>query len=282
MGGWVYGMIASVASACSGCPGDHREALPSAIADAGPEGDSARADAESASSDAAPASSHNVDMSENVARPKETGEGCPAGMARIKGGTFIAVPNFKAKMSPFCMHRTEVTLGSYAECVARGKCEKGSQGPECNWGMDGRESHPVNCVTYEQAQKYCKQLGARLPTDDEWAWAARGREAGTVYPWGNATPAKQLCWSGLEARISTCPVRSFPEGDSPDGVSDLSGNVWEWTSTRAHFGLDVYIIRGGSWNGTEAWRHKANAVNFLGADEPYKSTGFRCVASVKK
>ncbi len=273
-----------VGPSCAGCPGDTRqEAVPSSVSgaqnnfDGGP----------NITTPATPTvsiPSVETDASTTVAPLRGTTEGCPAGMARIEGGTFGQRKNRKVK--PFCMQRTEVTLARYAECVAAGGCEAPAQGEACNWGVAGRESHPINCVTYKQASTYCNWIGARLPSEDEWEWAARGRSAAMKYPWGDVPPSKQLCWSGAEPRTSTCPVRSFPEGDSPDGISDLSGNVSEWTSTRGPARSErspfSYVVRGGWWSMDIPDLFRADVTNFSEPASAFDGRGFRCVADMNR
>jgi formylglycine-generating enzyme required for sulfatase activity len=171
-------------------------------------------------------------------------------------------------VSSFALDATEVTVGEYRECVRAGRCapafetisvpgmsaaevERWSQ--LCNREREDRLSHPVNCVDWNQASAYCRWKGKRLPTDDEWEWAARGGKAGSAYPWGNAPPAGQLCWSDGDSRgrSGTCSVGAFPQGDSPSGIKDLSGNVWEWTAT-SRWSPVSRTIRGGGWADTSA------------------------------
>ena len=66
----------------------------------------------------------------------------------------------------------------------------------CNWGVAGRDNHPVNCIDVTRAAAYCAALGGRLPTVEEWQFAARGPTPRT-YPWGETAPSTQLCWSRL-------------------------------------------------------------------------------------
>jgi formylglycine-generating enzyme required for sulfatase activity len=133
----------------------------------------------------------------------------------------------------FCLDRTEVTVAAYRACVAAGACTEPDRGARCNWGVAGRDDHPINCVDWTQARAYCAQAGKRLPAEREWELAARGVE-GRSFPWGEAPPARQACWNGegndagKGRRETTCAVGSHPGGDTPEGVHDLAGNVWEW------------------------------------------------------
>ncbi len=133
------------------------------------------------------------------------------------------------------------------------------------------ENQPVVGVSLHEANAYANWLSAvtgklyRLPTDHEWAYAACG-SSGRIYPWGNtwagewanhadfslvegyapAAAAGMGDRSANDGFVFTAPVGSFPLGVSPEGIFDLAGNVWEWTSTSTLEG-DQYIKRGGGW-----------------------------------
>jgi len=94
----------------------------------------------------------------------------------------------------------------------------------CNWRRADRRNHPVNCVDWAQSKAYCERQGKRLPTEDEWEWAARGGVNGWNYPWGNGKAGadrneldesvKDLaCWpysysaEKRESSFMTCPGR---------------------------------------------------------------------------
>lgn len=92
-------------------------------------------------------------------------------------------------------------------------------------------NHPVTNVSFHDAKAYATWAGVGIPTEEEWERAARGND-GRIYPWGNETPNDDLCCSSIVApRAGTDPVDAHPKGKSPYGICDMSGNVWEWTST---------------------------------------------------
>ncbi len=201
---------------------------------------------------------------------------CPIGMRLIPAGMFdmgsttVAdeQPIHGVRLSAFCLDETEVTVSAFRACVATGACEAPGTEPRCNWMVAARDEHPVNCVAWQEALTYCQWRGATLPTESQWEYAARVASSRT-YPWGNDAPGSQLCWSGGgTTRTSTCPVRSFPLGNSPFGISDLAGGVWEWVAdwSGPYTGAaGVYVsdptgptsgtarvIRGGTWDNTLA------------------------------
>ncbi|WP_434048451.1 MULTISPECIES: formylglycine-generating enzyme family protein [Sorangium] len=173
-------------------------------------------------------------------------------MARVPGGSFVMGPlKVKATVGDLCMDRTEVTAASYAACVTAGQCTDtlaNCAKEASTYGVAGKEEQPMVCVDFAQTQAYCAAQGKRLPRDDEWEWAARGGEEARPYPWGGEAPKDQLCWSGGGAvRKTACDVGSFPAGANPQGIQDLAGNVFEWTTSANDGGGKMRVARGGSW-----------------------------------
>jgi formylglycine-generating enzyme required for sulfatase activity len=178
------------------------------------------------------------------------GARCPEGMVLIPAGTFEMGTNFehafaderpvhKVTLSAFCLDRTEVTLDAYAQCAQAGKCGKaGGTGLYGCGKLPEHSGRPMNCVTWNQSVAFCKARGARLPTEAEWEYAARGTD-GRLYPWGNEAPDRTRFWAGsTEFACPGCPTKvgSFPAGASPFGVLDMVGNVLEWVADyHAHY-----------------------------------------------
>lgn len=136
-------------------------------------------------------------------------------------------PMHEVAVAAFLLDRTEVTVAAYAACEAAGACapQRGPH-PLCNHPGAGRDDHPVNCLDHGQAEALCKHQGKRLPSEREWEYAARGGSERRRFSWGEEPPdGARACYD----HIGTCPVGSFAPGAF--GLLDMSGNVWEWTST---------------------------------------------------
>lgn len=198
-------------------------------------------------------------------------------------------PQRRVYLDAFEIHITEVTRQDFAGFVTA----TGYQAP--GWVPDERDEDdhlPVVGVLWEDADAYCRWLGMRLPTEAEWEKAARSSD-GRIYPWGNVWDENKAntTESGLSKLL---PVGSFPDGASPYGILDMTGNAAEWVSDyfdptyytyapeHNPTGPDVImdrVLRGGSFAGpanyaTTYFRDSSHS------DRPNYRVGFRCVKTV--
>jgi sulfatase modifying factor 1 len=204
---------------------------------------------------------------------------CPPLMAFVAGGSGRS-DDKQRRINDLCMDVTEVTSAAYATCVDHGLCSADELSCEEAWTYKrpGLEDHPINCVSWAQADRYCRASGKRLPTSDEWEWAARARTEQWRFSWGDSDPADdQLCWSKGTARSGTCMVGSFPASRTPQGIDDLFGGVWEWLSPAERRGIPN-IARGGAWqNSADNVLEGENPGSFAGGFARNDVVGFRCV-----
>jgi formylglycine-generating enzyme required for sulfatase activity len=133
-------------------------------------------------------------------------------------------------------------------------------------GLSHPSTHPVTGVSFHEAEAYARFVGKRLPTEAEWEKAASW-DARTItkrrFAWGDEEPDSSRCNYGMKT-WGTTPVNNFPSGASPHGCLDMTGNVWEWTSTsfdafpgfepfpypeysQVWFDGDHRVLKGGSW-----------------------------------
>lgn len=93
-----------------------------------------------------------------------------------------------------------------------------------------KTQHPVTCVSWHDAIAFCDWAGVRLPTEAEWEKGARGTD-GRIFPWGNDAPKPDRC--NFAGNVGdTTPVDAYPNGASPYGLLDMTGNVREWLQTQ--------------------------------------------------
>nr|KAF6491162.1 sulfatase modifying factor 2 [Molossus molossus] len=160
-------------------------------------------------------------------------------------------------------------------------------------GIRERLELPVVHVSWNDARAYCAWQGKRLPTEEEWEFAARGGLKGQVYPWGNQfQPNRTNLWQGKFPKGDTAedgfhgvsPVNAFPPQNNY-GLYDLVGNVWEWTASPYQGAdQDMRVLRGASWIDTSdgSANHRARVTTRMGntPDSASDNLGFRCASSI--
>lgn len=149
---------------------------------------------------------------------------------------FSEQPQHSVYLEAFWIDQTVVDDQQYARCVSAGACSTPGPRPKAfahgDYYADPKyANYPVTEVSWSQANDYCAWAGRRLPTDAEWEKAARGTD-GRLYPWGNDAPTPKLADYSptLDAKADTTPVGLYPQGASPYGALDMSGNVWQWVA----------------------------------------------------
>ena len=166
------------------------------------------------------------------------------------------LPRRKVNVETFWIDTTEVTVADYRACIDAEVCpEPALHRTSCRIARTYEDQHPVNCVSAEEAEKYCRFVGKRLATEVEWEKAARGPND-HIYPWGNTQPTlEQAAFFAPPQRAVIDHVAQRPPG--PHALYDMAGNVEEWTSdcfgarpstarSRKNCPLSKRVVRGGS------------------------------------
>ena len=173
-----------------------------------------------------------------------TATAIPSDMVQVSGGTYTrgksgytccALTPHQVTLSTFLVDRYEVTASQYEACVNAGGCTY--TGDTSYWQrtyQNGKPNHPINFVTWSDANAYCAWAGKKLPTEAQWEYAARGSD-GRNFPWGNTHNCTYGNYDASDGMGSSCvngtsAVGSYPTGVSPFGVYDMGGNVSEWVS----------------------------------------------------
>ena len=241
------------------------------------------------------------------------------GMVRKPGVRWVAIPGgsftmgsstgdsdekpaHRVTVRSFSMLKTEVTVAQYRACVSAGSCTRPQKQSRCNWGVSGRDAHPVTCVSWNQAKKFCKWVGGgRLPSEAEWEYAARGGGRDWKYPWGNgsATCARAVmddkATTGTAGTntdgcgtIGTFAVCSRTSGNTAHGLCDMAGNAWEWVEDCWHTNYAGAPSNGSAWKGNCANANmtmrggnhssaaKAVRTTYRSYNKPDYYLGFRC------
>ncbi len=237
-------------------------------------------------------------------------QAAPEGMIYIIGGVLRVGrddgkenerPAHVVNIKPFFIDKTEVNNEQYFKFI-----EAAGHPAPPSWNgtrfQAGTEQLPVTDVTWEDATAYARWAGKRLPTEEEWEYAARGSNDKNIYPWGED-------WRDGAANVKKdqtdapqlSAVGQFQNGASPFGVLDMIGNVWEWTANdykeypggkidRPVAGYtNLKVIRGGSYD--TLWSDATATLRTgwpagrkdwpKGVASDYSKTGFRLAQDAK-
>lgn len=272
--------------------------------------------------------------------------GGTSSMVKVEGGWFPMGsnegevnerPKHAVYVEPFAIDRYEVSAAQFAEFLnstgnpydlyfssdARStlvgmSAKSGSEAedyssPEYYQPRASHEDYPANFVSWHGASEFCKWKGKRLPSEAEWEKAARSDDE-RAYPWGNEAPAPSRAtigrsWDTQGFGVMT-PVDSNPDGSSPYGAQNMSGNVWEWvedfyrvnfcdicsssasdpgspqpdnplvrTNPRGPATGQYKVLRGGSWfDDNSEYVSRTTYRYWFRPMDRYVHTGFRCAA----
>jgi serine/threonine-protein kinase len=199
------------------------------------------------------------------------------GMIKIGAGDYFVgreasganyTPPQQVKLAEFWLDAHEVSSAQYDEYLKASQSQ-----PPAGWPKSLAEDQanlPAQGLTWDMANAYCQWANKRLPSEAEWEVAARGSE-GRLFPWGNDPKAIKLPQSG------TYPVGAKPTNQSPFGIFDMAGNVWEWVDeSYAPVAEGNKVLRGGE-NGLL----KDMAYRLIGPPDQesmIRTAGVRCAA----
>lgn len=246
-------------------------------------------------------SSQHKDKTKDIEKDKSSptpNKTAPSGMVYVPGGDFVMGndegdiaerPAHKVTVKPFFMDMYEVTCEDYEKFITA-TARKAPPNWINNRYPAGAARWPVTGVSWDDAYAYARWAGKRLPTEEEWEFAARGTD-GRLYPWGNE-------WKSGFANMDAASVGritdvgAYSAGVSPYGIFDIVGNAWEWTSTDlvAYPGGqlppqktngDRKILRGGCWRNSQLDGTATCRIGYLARSAgDYGDSGFRCAQNI--
>jgi serine/threonine-protein kinase len=241
----------------------------------------------------------------------DAGDDADAAAPQAPAGMVYVARESDAGPSGFFIDIAEVTTGAYEACVMADRCTPATRivltveaaralggvdpdlvatpeqlanawQPRCN-ALRKAADHPINCVKHPYAEEYCRHVGMRLPSNEEWSLAAGSAK----FPWGDEQPECATACFGLQntcvgsaREVATCTGGTKLGDKSVAGLFDMAGNVAEWVSDKADTegdGPAWRMLRGGSFV-DEADMLTAAAARALPPSSAHVSVGFRCAA----
>jgi formylglycine-generating enzyme required for sulfatase activity len=224
-------------------------------------------------------------------------------MARIPEATFQMgsetgeadeKPLHAVHVAAFDMDLTEVTVSQYANCVNGGACVAPSTkvawpritsadeqlyAGECNDNRPDRQDHAANCIDWSWADTYCRWAGKRLPTEEEWEYAACGGDCNdALNRGGERSMLRGAARWPFTGRVGRGRPGMF-------GLYDMAGNVWEWTASfycpydHPGCGDPRRVVRGGSWSVVDYLFVRLTDRSPSNPSTRNTNLGFRCARS---
>ncbi len=192
-------------------------------------------------------------------------------------GRFVSLPHLSNHDRLLRIGMYPVTNFEYAKFI-----KETSYPPPSHWGSREypaeKANHPVTHVSQQDAIEYCKwltensQLPTRLPSEEEWMYAANAGNSELKFPW--ESPRIGGVFLNFRGIIGdTTPVGIYFEGESPLGVLDMMGNVWEWTADKRK---GKAVLKGGAWDTSrEELEEGIGAARMERAEQKENNIGFR-------
>lgn len=222
-------------------------------------------------------------------------------MVEVKGSTFIMGSTYKEDNNPphevtvksFLISKYEITNFQFATFLEAYDSQVVKEGPdagqplyyECNWGIQkgkpvsGYEAHPAIYITWYGANAYCQWAGGRLPTEEEWEYAARGGLYGKRdHLYSGGMELDSLGWYAGNSEGKPHPVGMKKPNEL--GIHDMSGNVWEWCSDTFIKDDRLYaVVRGGTWFNERA-TCRPTCHYYIYPGSKHFNNGFRLVKDI--